>query len=425
MLAFPGREAMAGVRAGGRRSGLAGLPHVPRRRRDRAAVRARRRGPRPRRRVGDGPRHAGGRDSARSGWRWRVAAPAGSSSAPSTSPCTTSPTPDGRISTPPTSTRWSRPSSTASWQPSTASTRARPSVRRWPVPIAAGPAGGMTPAIIDRVYELGGAPGARTPRRGPDGRDRLARHVRPGRRGRLRSHRRGERTAGREGRGQRRRRVGPATARARSTSTSTSSGPWRPTAQILDYEAPNNGGAIAAVIDRIVADGRADIVSISWGSCELNRDDDRRWPGWRARWRPRPPPGSPSSWPAATTAPTTASTRTGPTCRVSVDSPASDVNAIGVGGTFLTMLEDGSVHRRGRLGGAAHRLGAGRRAERLQPAPGLAGGPRRGQRPVERDAPGPRRRRRRRPEQRLPHGQRGRGRRRAAGPARPPRSGRR
>ena len=28
---------------------------------------------------------------------------------------------------------------------------------------------------------------------------------------------------------------------------------------------------------------------------------------------------------------------------VSVDSPASDVNAIGVGGTFLTMLEDGSV----------------------------------------------------------------------------------
>ncbi len=47
-----------------------------------------------------------------------------------------------------------------------------------------------------------------------------------------------------------------------------------PEAQLLVYSAPqaNQSGAdsLADVIDRIVADGRADIVSDSWGGCELN-----------------------------------------------------------------------------------------------------------------------------------------------------------
>ena len=86
-----------------------------------------------------------------------------------------------------------------------------------------------------------------------------------------------------------------------------------PKAQILDYEAPNKSGSIPAVMDRIVADGRADVVSISWGSCERNRTADA-WRGWRRPWRPRPPQASRSSSRAATTAPTTAWTRTARTC---------------------------------------------------------------------------------------------------------------
>ncbi len=46
-----------------------------------------------------------------------------------------------------------------------------------------------------------------------------------------------------------------------------------PQAQILDYNAPRNtssgGDALGDIVDRIVADGRARIVSDSWGTCEL------------------------------------------------------------------------------------------------------------------------------------------------------------
>jgi len=42
-----------------------------------------------------------------------------------------------------------------------------------------------------------------------------------------------------------------------------------PRAKLLNYEAPNREGAFAAVMERIVADGRAKVVSISWGRCEL------------------------------------------------------------------------------------------------------------------------------------------------------------
>ena len=42
-----------------------------------------------------------------------------------------------------------------------------------------------------------------------------------------------------------------------------------PRAKLLNYEAPNRAGAFADIMERIVADGRARIVSISWGRCEL------------------------------------------------------------------------------------------------------------------------------------------------------------
>ena len=114
-----------------------------------------------------------------------------------------------------------------------------------------------------------------------------------------------------------------------------------PKAQILDYEAPNKGGALAAVIDRIVADGRADIASISWGLCEAARS-----PASMARMA--------SSMAAAATAGVTVYVASGDhgaygcidqnrtDLRISVDSPSSDPNAIGVGGTYMSMLDDGT-----------------------------------------------------------------------------------
>jgi kumamolisin len=40
-----------------------------------------------------------------------------------------------------------------------------------------------------------------------------------------------------------------------------------PKAQILNYEAPNQISNFSAIFDKIVADGRVDIVSVSWGIC--------------------------------------------------------------------------------------------------------------------------------------------------------------
>jgi subtilase family serine protease len=41
-----------------------------------------------------------------------------------------------------------------------------------------------------------------------------------------------------------------------------------PQARILDYEAPGNSATVGDVLERIVADDRARVVSISWGQCE-------------------------------------------------------------------------------------------------------------------------------------------------------------
>jgi kumamolisin len=41
-----------------------------------------------------------------------------------------------------------------------------------------------------------------------------------------------------------------------------------PKAQIIDYEGPNGGVDYADMLNAVVADGKADIVSISWGNCD-------------------------------------------------------------------------------------------------------------------------------------------------------------
>jgi kumamolisin len=114
-----------------------------------------------------------------------------------------------------------------------------------------------------------------------------------------------------------------------------------PKAQILDYEAPNEDGAIEAIVDQIVKDGRADIVSISWGSCEA---------GETAATMAR----TAKSFAAAATRGISIFVASGDhgaydcmsnartDLRISVDSPSSDVNAIGVGGTYAWMREDGT-----------------------------------------------------------------------------------
>ena len=207
-------------------------------------------------------------------------------------------------------------------------------------PIAAGPEGGMTPPIIDRVYELEGLRSLGLHGEGqtiaivsldtfdPDDVKTF------------------DRLAGTSG---------PAVKRVAVNGGVSSPGDGQdevsldidviravaPKAQILDYEAPNEGGAIAAAIDRIVKDGRADIVSISWGSCEADRSASAL-------------SRIASSMAAAASAGISVFVASGDhgaydcidsdraDLRVSVDSPASDVNAIGVGGTFLSMLEDGT-----------------------------------------------------------------------------------
>ena len=206
--------------------------------------------------------------------------------------------------------------------------------------IAAGPLGGMTPKHIDRAYELEGLRALEPPRRGPDGRDRLTRHLRPGRCRQLRQDRRDIRPTGREGAG-RWRVVEPGDGQGEVNLDIDVIRAVAPKAQILDYEAPNRGGAIANVIDRIVADGRADIASISWGSCELAR-----------------PPASmtrmAASMAAAAAAGVTVYVASGDhgaygcidqdreDLRIAVDSPGGDPNVVGVGGTYMSMLDDGT-----------------------------------------------------------------------------------
>jgi subtilase family serine protease len=114
-----------------------------------------------------------------------------------------------------------------------------------------------------------------------------------------------------------------------------------PRAQIVSYESPNRSGALAALVDRVVADGKADVISISWGSCELGRTSE----GLSRMAR---------SLAAAAAAGITVFVASGDhgaygcidqdreDLRIAVDSPASDVNVVSVGGTYASMLADGT-----------------------------------------------------------------------------------
>ena len=115
-----------------------------------------------------------------------------------------------------------------------------------------------------------------------------------------------------------------------------------PKAQILDYEGPNAGAnGITNVVDQIIRDGRADIVTISWGSCERDAPASALERAER-------------TYAAAAAAGISVFAASGDKgaydcrhqdwddLRVSVGLPGSDVNVIAVGGTYIWMAEDGT-----------------------------------------------------------------------------------
>src|SRR5262249_15108631 len=114
-----------------------------------------------------------------------------------------------------------------------------------------------------------------------------------------------------------------------------------PKAKILNYESPKPGGAPAPVGDQNVAGKRAQVHPLSQGACELGRAPD----GLARMAR---------SLAAAAAAGITVFVASGDhgaygcidqdreDLRISVDSPASDVNAVAVGGTYASMLADGT-----------------------------------------------------------------------------------
>ena len=120
-----------------------------------------------------------------------------------------------------------------------------------------------------------------------------------------------------------------------------------PQAQIINYEGPNTANGFAALVARIVADGRAEIVSISWGLCEKYSLDSAL----RAEER---------EFAAAFAAGLSVFVASGDDgafgCRrvaISQDPferdlsrdvmwPSTSVSTIGVGGTFLSIREDGT-----------------------------------------------------------------------------------
>jgi subtilase family serine protease len=213
----------------------------------------------------------------------------------------------------------------------------RPAVRG---PVAAGPVNGLTPPIIDRAYELEGLRAMGLHGEGQTvaivsldtfDPDDVARF---------------ERLAGVSGPRVERVAVNGGVSRPGDDQVEVNLDidvirAIAPKATIIDYEAPNRGGSIGALVDRIVADGRAAVVSISWGSCELTRSAE----GLSRMAR---------SMAAAASAGITVFAASGDhgaygcidqdreDLRIAVDSPASDVNVIAVGGTYASMLEDGT-----------------------------------------------------------------------------------
>ncbi|MDX6698702.1 MAG: hypothetical protein QOE65_2099 [Solirubrobacteraceae bacterium] len=112
-----------------------------------------------------------------------------------------------------------------------------------------------------------------------------------------------------------------------------------PRAQILNYEMPNDGRPMAVVIDKIVADGKVEVISNSWGACAVAYSAQQR-------------AADQASIAAAAARGITMYVASGDAgsydcqhsdpsdTRVSVDWPSSSPNAVAVGGTLLSVRRD-------------------------------------------------------------------------------------
>ena len=172
-----------------------------------------------------------------------------------------------------------------------------------------------------------------------------------------------------------------------------------PGAEILDYEAPQGATTDADVINQIVADHRARVISSSWGRCDLLVTDAER-------------SADETALAAARAAGITVFAASGDNgaydCqaedltdqRLSVDWPAASENVVAVGGTRLAVRKDGTYLAEYGWEDVLKGDGSGGGLASATGRPGMADRPRCAERVLERDAPAPRCRRAGRPGQR-------------------------
>ena len=115
-----------------------------------------------------------------------------------------------------------------------------------------------------------------------------------------------------------------------------------PQARILNFEAPNNGSVgFAEMVDAIVEDGRSQIISVSWGLCEPNVNPNARLRGERS-FQAMTAAGislfaASGDWGAYS-----CTNRNPADHRIEVFWPASSPFVVSVGGTHLSVREDGT-----------------------------------------------------------------------------------
>jgi subtilase family serine protease len=122
-----------------------------------------------------------------------------------------------------------------------------------------------------------------------------------------------------------------------------------PAATIINYEAENNLANFGPLIARIVADGRADLVNISWGKCEkrfprdvMNANEQEMAAAFAAGISIFVASGDDGAYSCRRT-----KVSDDPFERdlsVDGDSPSSSPSVIAVGGTFLTVRQDGTYY---------------------------------------------------------------------------------
>lgn len=116
-----------------------------------------------------------------------------------------------------------------------------------------------------------------------------------------------------------------------------------PKAQILNYESPNSGVTFAPVFDQIVAEGRADIVSMSWGICDKPEYHSQQDRDADLRSLEAASAQGISFFVSSADAGAYACQHYNPEDdRVSIDFPSATPFVTSVGGTLLSVREDGS-----------------------------------------------------------------------------------